>query len=110
MGDPDRYFLAHGVLWDCTCLACPEQYDIFRPDSKEYIGYFRYRYGFLSVDDAHGHTILSAQIGDSYGGILEPDVREICMGHAAYAVFVMDLLDKMDRPDVREKMIEILKI
>ena len=35
--------------FECTCGACPEQYDIFRKSDNKYVGYIRCRWGCCVV-------------------------------------------------------------
>lgn len=77
-----------------TCIACPEQYDIY--DGDELVAYFRYRWGHYKV---HPYSkdkfyikewwetepermpdfdtvIYEESIGGSYDGSFDPDVRD----------------------------------
>lgn len=62
--------------WEQTCSGCPEQYDIYQ-DEKQ-VGYFRYRWGYLSVrvPDFGGREIFSWDGPDGLAGSLEPEDRE----------------------------------
>ena len=55
--------LIKGLLFEQTCFACPEQYDVFL--ENEQIGYVRLRGGRLraSYPDVGGATVYSAVIG-----------------------------------------------
>lgn len=58
--DYNRALLIHGYRLDRTCLACPEQYDVFAGDLQ--VAYFRLRHGRFRVDvpDCGGETIYEA--------------------------------------------------
>ena len=47
----------NGLIFLCTCGACPEQYDVYKGDKL--VGYVRLRWGFLRCDypDVGGETI-----------------------------------------------------
>ena len=53
-----------GLIFEQTCSACPEQYDVF--DGENQIGYVRLRWGHLSASypDVGGSYVYSAMIGD----------------------------------------------
>lgn len=36
-----------GLTFNLTCMACPEQYDVY--DGEKYIAYIRLRWGYLAV-------------------------------------------------------------
>jgi hypothetical protein len=50
------------LLLECTCCACPEQYDAWTPDGRK-VGYLRLRHGWFTVDapDENGVTVYQAQ-------------------------------------------------
>ena len=53
------------LRFEMTCMACPEQYDVF--DGDKLVGYVRLRYSNLNVQcpNAGGDTVYSAEIGES---------------------------------------------
>lgn len=55
--------LIEGLLFEQTCFACPEQYDVFL--ENEQIGYVRLRWGHLSASypDVGGADVYSTVIG-----------------------------------------------
>lgn len=62
-----------GLRFECTCGACPEQYDVF--DGDEQVGYVRLRHGGLSVEcpDSGGEYVFyGSPAGD---GIFHSDER-----------------------------------
>ena len=74
-----------------TCIACPEQYDVFDKDN-ELIAYVRYRHGRLTVnpyilgtDDIDLETLIySEEIGDEYDGCFsDEEERLVILNKAA---------------------------
>ena len=68
-----------------TCLACPEQYEVFTKDGKQ-IGYLRLRNGDFLVEypDAGGQVIYRANPkGD---GVFEEDERDYYLKEAVQAI------------------------
>ena len=58
---------SHDIVIDgcrliCTCIACPEQYEVFDDDTGDRIGYLRLRYGSFraEVHDCCGTTVYAA--------------------------------------------------
>lgn len=55
-----------------TCGGCPSQWDGWTEEGKYY--YFRFRWGYLRVDehdpDGRSSTIFGEQIGDEFDGIM----------------------------------------
>jgi hypothetical protein len=51
-----------------TCWACPSQWAGETDDGRGL--YIRYRYGYLTAEDGGGAEMFGAQIGDSYGGVM----------------------------------------
>ena len=43
--------------FDCTCGACPEQYDVYRERDNKYVGYIRCRWGYIVA-----HPVIEGQI------------------------------------------------
>lgn len=70
------------IRLECTCHACPEQYNAYKGD--EYVGYLRLRHGFFYTDDKDGNTIYEANtIGD---GIFDSEERELHLNNAKRAI------------------------
>lgn len=65
------------LRFEQTCIACPEQYDVF--DGDKIVAYIRLRWGHLSVTcpDVHGTDVVySADIGDSgWDGCFEDEAQ-----------------------------------
>ena len=61
-----------GLDFECTCGACPEQYDVYDNNGKQ-VGYVRLRYGYLRCDypDVLEETIYYANIGNDFTGEFE---------------------------------------
>ena len=67
-----------------TCMACPEQYDVYYKDWI--VGYLRLRHGCftVTVPDVGGETILTTYPkGD---GLFEADEREYYLTKAIHAI------------------------
>lgn len=63
-----------GVLFFQTCMACPEQYDVWY--NEQQIGYVRLRWGCLRADfpDVGGQEVYRAYIGnDGWRGCFTDD-------------------------------------
>lgn len=63
---PDGY-VKDGYSFKCTCLACPEQYDVYKDGVQ--VAYLRLRHGKFRVDvpDCGEETIYTASpIGDGH--------------------------------------------
>ena len=67
-----------GLYFDCTCGACPEQYDVYDSEGKQ-VGYVRLRWGILycKYPDVDGERIYTAGIGDGWTGIFESDEQRM---------------------------------
>lgn len=50
-----------GLKLECTCGACPEQYDVF--DGERQVGYLRLRHGHFRADcpDCGGETVYESE-------------------------------------------------
>lgn len=73
-----------GLKLVMTCMACPEQYDVF--DGDEQVGYLRLRHGFFSVEvpDCGGELVYQASPeGD---GIFEDHERDHHLSMAVKAI------------------------
>jgi hypothetical protein len=67
-----------GLTFICTCIACPEQYNVFK-DEKQ-VGYVRLRHGGLRVDspDYLGEEIYYTEYGDDdYCGEFSDEDRPV---------------------------------
>lgn len=76
-----------GLRFVLTCVACPEQYDVY--DGEEQVGYVRLRSGKLRVDvpDCGGDTVLvngDQTVGD--GDFETEELRDIWLMRAALAI------------------------
>lgn len=72
------------IVLDKTCLACPEQYDVYFNSFK--IGYLRLRHGSFSVSTDSFVSI--SEYHPRGDGIFDEDEREEYLGRA-----VLDLLN-----------------
>ena len=61
-----------------TCLACPEQYDVF-DENENLVGYVRLRWGGLTCKypDVGGEEIYYASVGDGWTGTFESEEQRI---------------------------------
>lgn len=64
--------------FECTCFACPEQYDVYDSDGTQ-VGYVRLRWGWLRCEypEVFGETIYEASIGDGYTGCFENEEQRM---------------------------------
>lgn len=70
----------------CTCLACPEQYDVFDSVTGAQVGYLRLRHGMFRADypDHGGKTVYTATPeGD---GLFADDERQKYLEEALAAI------------------------
>ena len=67
-----------GLYFDCTCGACPEQYDVYDSEGKQ-VAYVRLRWGILHCNypDVDGERIYITDIGDGFTGCFESDEQRI---------------------------------
>ena len=80
--DEDNYIDLDSIRLECTCHACPEQYNAYKGD--EYVGYLRLRHGYFYTDDKDGNTIYESNtIGD---GIFDSEERELHLNNAKRAI------------------------
>ena len=66
--------IIEGLEFKCTCLGCPEQYDVF--DGDKQVGYVRLRHGGLRCDYPNwedGETIFSESFDDGWKGNFDDD-------------------------------------
>jgi hypothetical protein len=76
-------FYIDGLRFVMTCIACPEQYDVFDSSGKQ-VGYVRLRHGELRCDypDYGGETIYEVDpIGD--GCFDSDEERDFHLGEIA---------------------------
>jgi hypothetical protein len=68
-----KLYLKNGLILECTCMACPEQYEVFK--NGEQVAYYRLRHGSFRVDylDCGGETIFEADPNGD--GEFEPNER-----------------------------------
>lgn len=70
---------------DCTCSACPEQYNVYDETGKQ-VAYYRLRHGYfqVTVPGVFGELVYSANPkGD---GIFDPEERDYYLKEAERAV------------------------
>ena len=81
-----KLYLKNGLELVKTCMACPEQYDVFK-DGKQ-VAYYRLRHGEFMVDipDCGGETIYESE--PSGDGIFDSDERLNHLTKAMRAVLV----------------------
>lgn len=81
----DKQLILQGYVFDKTCSACPEQYDVY--DQKgQMVAYLRLRHGHFRVDvpDCGGDTIYEASPeGD---GLFTNDERMKYLNEAVAAI------------------------
>jgi hypothetical protein len=74
-----------GLKLVCTCMACPEQYDVFDSSGNK-VGYLRLRHGTFRADfpDCGGETVYrSSTLGD---GTFDDAERDVELGRAIAAI------------------------
>lgn len=90
MDDPTH--IREGLLFVQTCGACPEQYDVYFPDTdgvtsgweEEPSGYIRLRHGSLRADYL-GRTVITGQPGGD-GAFTDDQERELWLEMSALAI------------------------
>lgn len=67
-----------GLIFNRTCGACPEQYDVFN-DNGHIVGYVRLRYGNLICEypSVFGKCIYHASIGGGWTGCFENEEQRM---------------------------------
>lgn len=80
----DNERLIDGYRLVLTCVACPEQYDVFK--GAEQVGYLRLRHGhfYASVPDVGGETVFEASPNGD--GIFDDDERDGYLTQAVAAI------------------------
>lgn len=71
----------NGITLDCTCGACPEQYDAYK-DGEE-VGYLRLRHGYFRVDCGDTTVYEAFPQGD---GCFTEDERDFYLMEALKAI------------------------
>ena len=66
-----------GLNFVQTCMACPEQYEVFIENSKQ-VGYIRLRWGILRVDypDCLNETIYTHDFEEGFKGTFSDGERD----------------------------------
>ena len=67
--------MRHGLRFELTCGACPEQYDVFK--KKRLVAYVRLRWGDLTcrVPDYNGELIYEHHFDDGFKGAFDDDAE-----------------------------------
>ena len=65
--------LIHGYRLDRTCMACPEQYDLYEGD--EVVAYFRLRHGDYTVQCSGPGGVLVYSASPKGDGIFDDEER-----------------------------------
>jgi hypothetical protein len=72
-----------GFTFVCTCIACPEQYDVYleneQNDEENIKAYVRLRFGTLRVEcpDVGGKTVYLKAFDEDYKGEFENDEERL---------------------------------
>lgn len=75
------------MIFQQTCFACPEQYDVF--SGGDQVGYIRLRWGKLSCEapEYGGETVYTHDFCDEFKGIFDTeDERELFLDKCAAAI------------------------
>ena len=89
--------MIHGYRLEQTCMACPEQYDVYAGD--EQVAYFRLRHGsfYAAVPDHGGDVVYEAEPqGD---GIFDREERVFFLTQAILAVQEYYINRRWDKDD-----------
>lgn len=84
--------IADNIRLECTCGACPEQYDMFIDDTQ--VGYIRYRWGYLACRPCNSdgtidwnNTVFEWEHpDDGWSGIIPDDQRDILLQQCKNAI------------------------
>lgn len=84
--------IADKIRLDCTCDACPEQYDMFIDDTQ--VGYIRYRWGYLACRPCNNDgtidwnkTVFEWEYpNDGWSGIIPEDQRDVLLQQCKNAI------------------------
>lgn len=83
--------IADNIRLECTCSACPEQYNMFIDDT--YVGYIRYRWGYLACHPCNEDTIEWNKTvfewqhpDDGWSGIIPEDQRDTLLQQCKNAI------------------------
>lgn len=77
--------IINGLILIRTCIACPEQYDVFDKEGNQ-VGYLRLRHGYFRAEEdcCGGKTVYEADTkGD---GMFESDEKYYHLGKAIEAI------------------------
>ena len=68
-----------GLLFDCTCIACPEQYDVYQSDCDTPCAYVRLRWGKprVQVPDVGGKEVYYHEWEDWLKGCFDTEEERI---------------------------------
>lgn len=66
-----------------TCIACPEQYDVYYNDHE--VGYLRLRHGVFTVDCFDKQVYTANPEGD---GVFMDEERDLYLTEALNAIFI----------------------
>lgn len=74
----------NGYELEQTCMACPEQYDVFKDNRK--VGYLRLRHGQFRADvpECGGETVYTAYTNGD--GLFDDDERTLHLTKAIEAI------------------------
>lgn len=83
--------IADKIRLECTCIACPEQYDMFINDTQ--VGYIRYRWGYLTCHPCNDGNIdwnktafEWEHLNDGWSGIIPDDQRDTLLQQCKNAI------------------------
>jgi hypothetical protein len=85
MNEPS--YIIDGLKFYQTCIACPEQYDVFDQSDKQ-VGYLRLRGGWFRVDypECLMETIYEHHFPDTFKGCFDEDERNTFLKIAAQKI------------------------
>lgn len=92
----DNDFVIKDLLFKQTCGLCPEQYDVYRVNTKKkkvrHVGYIRIRHGilFCSYPNAFGKTIFYKDFKDGRGCLYSGKERIECFDNIAKKILFHD--------------------
>lgn len=84
------------LRFECTCSACPEQYDVYLDDKQ--VGYVRLRWGTLRVQcpDVGGEVVYEVNT-EGFGDFASPCERDYHLRFAGKAI--LDYVDgRLEKP------------
>jgi hypothetical protein len=85
---------------EMTCIACPEQYDVYDKEGNQ-VAYFRLRFGAFRVQhpDAGGEIVYTASIGDGWTGSFATNSERIRHFRRAFAAIEVAIEETENRWD-----------